>query len=76
LILSFSWLVIISIFIAWPAAWYASRFFLDFFAYRIDLNIQPFIIAGIITLVMTCLTVGYQTVKAAFTNPAETLKYE
>ena len=46
------------------------------FAYRIDMNIALFIVAGIVTFAIGALTVSYKSHSAAFANPMKTLKEE
>ncbi|GAI83565.1 unnamed protein product, partial [marine sediment metagenome] len=62
--------------IAWPVAWYAMSRWLENFAYRIDLGVGPFILAGLLALVIALATVSYQAIKAATANPVEALRYE
>ena len=62
--------------IAWPVAWYMMREWLNTFAYHIDVNIAVFFIAGIAAVVVALMTVSVQSLKAAASNPAKTLKYE
>ena len=62
--------------IAWPTAYFLMRQWLDSFAYRIELGIGVFVLAGALTLAIALLTVNVQTLKAARSNPADTLKYE
>ena len=69
-------LMLVANLIAWPIAYFTIREWLNDFAYRIDLGIEVFIIAGFSALGMTLLTVSYQLIKAAFSNPVETLRYE
>ena len=69
-------LMLIANLIAWPIAYFAIREGLNDFAYRIDLGIEVFLLAGLSALVITLLTVSYQLIKAAFSNPVETLRYE
>jgi putative ABC transport system permease protein len=69
------WVVIANI-IAWPIAWYAMNKWLQNFAYRIDLTVWPFLLSGVIALVIALLTVSWQAVRAATANPAEALRYE
>ena len=40
------------------------------------LSLTEFIIASAITYIIAIITIGYQAIKAANTNPANTLKYE
>ena len=46
------------------------------FAYRINIQIWVFIFAGILTLLVALITIGYQSIRAALANPIESLKYE
>jgi len=69
-------MVIIANVIAWPVAYFAMNRWLQNFAYRIDINIWMFILAASGVLLIAFITVSYQTLKAAFANPAETLRYE
>jgi putative ABC transport system permease protein len=46
------------------------------FAYRIDITIWPFVLAGISALSIAMLTVGWQALRAATSNPVESLRYE
>jgi len=49
---------------------------LEGFAYRIDLSVGVFLIAGIITVFIAWVTVSFQTIKAAIINPVKSLKSE
>lgn len=69
------WLAIAFIF-AVPISWYIMQRWLDNFAFHIKINIFPYLIAGIITLILALLTVGFQTWKAASQNPVKALRYE
>ena len=69
-------LVLLANLIAWPVAYYAMDKWLQDFAYRIDITIWPFLLAGILALVIALLTVSYQAIKAATRNPVESLRYE
>ena len=69
-------LVIFANFIAWPVAWYAMNKWLQNFAYRIDLTIWPFLLAGLAALLIALLTVSWQAIRAATANPVEALRYE
>lgn len=68
--------VIIANFIAWPLTWYAMDKWLDEFVYRMQMRIEFFLISGIIVIIIALLTVGFQTFRAANTNPVDALKYE
>ncbi len=69
-------LVLISNIIAWPIAWYFMKNWLNNFTYKIDLTIWPFIISGLIAIIIALLSVTYKALKASSTNPIEALRYE
>ncbi len=69
-------LVIVANLIAWPVAWYFMDKWLDGFAYRIEINVWLFMLAAFSAVILALLTVSSQTIKAAMTNPANTLRYE
>lgn len=69
-------LVLIANLVAWPVAWYFMREWLNGFAYHINLNPFVFVLATCGALLIALLTVSSQTIKAALTNPSNTLRYE
>jgi ABC-type antimicrobial peptide transport system permease subunit len=69
-------LVIVSLIIASPVAWWALNKWLQDFSYRIDISIIFFIAAGIITLIVALATVSVHAVKAAISNPIKSLRTE
>ena len=69
-------LVLIAFVIAVPAAYFALDRWLQNFAYRVDLGVLPFVGAGLLALVVALLTISYQSVRAATTNPANVLHME
>ncbi|MEO9869610.1 ABC transporter permease [Ekhidna sp.] len=72
----FTRMVLIAIIIALPISYFIARNWLQGFAFSIELEWWFFIGAGSVALLISWITVGYQTLKAAKTNPANTLKYE
>jgi ABC-type antimicrobial peptide transport system permease subunit len=72
----FSKLILLSALIACPLAWYGMNRWLQNFAYRIDISWWIFMLSGGIALVIALVTISFQAVKAATTNPVESLKYE
>ena len=64
--------------IAWvvgvPFIYYMANVWLRDFAYRIEPNPLTFIFTGVVVMLITWFTVGFQTVKAAETNPVEVLR--
>lgn len=69
------WILVANI-IAFPVAYYFMNKWLQSFAYRIDLTIWPFLLAGLAALVIALLTVSWQAMRAARANPVEALRYE
>lgn len=69
-------LVLIAIAVASPAAYWAIDQWLQEFAFRIDIGMDIFLLAGIIAIVIALLTVSFHAVKAAFTNPVDSLRHE
>ncbi len=68
--------VLISNIIAWPVAWYVMNGWLENFAFHTEMSVIYFIIAGIVTLLIASITVGFHAVKAAHTNPVASMKVE
>jgi len=68
--------VIIANLIAWPVAWFVMQKWLQNFVYRATLQVWIFLLAGVITLITAFLTVSYQSIKAAVSNPVKALRYE
>jgi putative ABC transport system permease protein len=69
-------LVSISCIIAMPLAYYFLDGWLKRYQYRTELSWQIFVVSGIGALVLTMLTVSYQTIKAALVNPVRSLRTE
>jgi ABC-type antimicrobial peptide transport system permease subunit len=69
-------LVSISFLIASPIAWYAMNIWLQSFAYRTNIGWWVFALTWLIVFVITMLTVGFQSYKAARKNPVDALGYE
>ncbi|MDF9799872.1 putative ABC transport system permease protein [Catalinimonas alkaloidigena] len=72
----FTKLVIIAFVVAIPLSYFAVRQWLNDFAYKIDIGLTSFIIAGVLALLIAVLTVSYQSVKAALANPVNSLRDE
>jgi putative ABC transport system permease protein len=69
-------LVLISNIIAWPIAWYFMKNWLNNFIYRIDLTVWPFLLSGIVAIIIALISVSYQALRASNTNPVNALRYE
>ncbi|MBS1528246.1 MAG: ABC transporter permease, partial [Bacteroidetes bacterium] len=69
-------LVIISIVIASPIAWYMMNKWLIAFSYRINMNVWAFITAGATAIIFALLTISSHAIKAAMANPVKSLRSE
>ena len=70
------WGILVANLVAWPIAWYALNQWLQNFAYRTSLSWWIFIVAGMSVLTIALFTMTWQTLRAARTNPIDSLKYE
>lgn len=70
----FSKLILIAFVIAVPISWYIMERWLDEFAYRINIGAGVFLLAGVSALIISWLTVSYQSIKAAIVNPVKSLR--
>jgi putative ABC transport system permease protein len=72
----FSKPVVLANLVAWPAAWWAMRDWLDTFDVRIALTPTPFALAGVLALVIALATVAGHALRVARLNPIHALRYE
>ena len=72
----FGWLVVAANVIAWPVAYFVLNRWLAFYAYRIDMGLGWFVLAGVGILAVALAIVSSQTWLAARANPADALRYE
>jgi len=72
----FSKLIIISFVFAAPLAWWGVSEWLGQYSYKIDIGVEIYILAGVIAFIIAWLTVGYQSIKAAISNPVDSLRNE
>ena len=68
--------VVVSNIIAWPVAWFLMKRWLQNFAYHTDIQLWILGLSLAVSLVIAVLTVIYQALKAATSNPVESLHYE
>jgi putative ABC transport system permease protein len=76
LLKEFTKLILLANVIAWPIAYFTMNRWLQNYAYRIEIGLSAFALAGLIVLLIALLTVGYQAMKAARSNPVDALRYE
>jgi putative ABC transport system permease protein len=69
-------LVIISIIVASPVAYYVMNRWLQGFEYHIDAHLWMFGVAALCAVLFALLTVSFQAIKAALANPVESLRTE
>ena len=72
----FLFVVLISVFLAFPVAYILMTKWLENFEYHSNINLWIFVLAGLVSAAFVFLTVSYQVKKAANSNPVDTLKYE
>jgi ABC-type antimicrobial peptide transport system permease subunit len=68
--------VVLANLIAWPIAYFVMRNWLQDFAYRASLGIFTFALAMVLALVIAVVSVSFQAIRAAVSNPADSLRYE
>ena len=69
-------LILISLLIAFPVSWYLMNNWLQGFAFRVNIGVGIFLVAGASTILITVLTISYQSIKAALANPVNSLRGE
>ncbi|MCC6279684.1 MAG: ABC transporter permease [Saprospiraceae bacterium] len=69
-------LVLVAIVLATPVAYWMMRAWLADFAYRVDMQWWIFALSGLLAVLVAFLTVSFQSIKAALTNPVESLRSE
>lgn len=69
-------LVIISIIIATPVAWYAMTKWLQDFVYKVEMQWWMFALSGVAAVLIAFITISFQSIKAAIANPVKSLRSE
>ncbi len=69
-------LVLISCVIASPVAFYFLQNWLQNYYYRININPVVFIVAAIVAIMITVITISFQAIKAGIANPVKSLRTE
>jgi putative ABC transport system permease protein len=62
--------------IAWPLSYFAMNRWLQNFAYRTGIGLSIFLLAAVLVFAVALLTIIFQAIKAALTNPVDSLRYE
>jgi putative ABC transport system permease protein len=74
--LDFLKLIVISLLIASPIAWWAMETWLDKYTYRVEVEWWVFVLAGGLSILVSMATVSYQSIRAAMANPIKSLRTE
>jgi putative ABC transport system permease protein len=74
--LDFVKLVIVSLVVATPVSWYAMNKWLQDYNYRVTIRWEIFVVAGILATTIALITVSFQSIKAAVSNPVNSLRTE
>lgn len=69
-------LIAISLIVAFPVSWWLMNNWLQSFAYRVNISPWVFVFAALAVIIITLLTISYQSVKAALANPVKSLRTE
>ncbi|CDS97480.1 putative ABC transporter, permease protein [Sphingobacterium sp. PM2-P1-29] len=69
-------LVLMAILIASPIAWWVMDNWLQDYNYRIEIQWQYFAAAGLMAILISLATISFQTIKAALSNPVDSLRDE
>ena len=77
-LLSFDFLklVLLSIVVASPLAWYIMNQWLQTFAYRVEISWQVFAYTTILAVLIAFITVSFQAIRSALANPVKNLRTE
>ena len=73
---NFIQLVLISLLLAIPLAWYLLNGWLENFAFRVELGWPVFLLAGLVAVLIALITISFQAIRAALANPVNSLRME
>jgi putative ABC transport system permease protein len=65
-----------AVIVAWPVTYFVLDRWLDAFAYRIELGAGPFLISGVLVVLIAAVTLAWHALRAALADPVESLRYE
>jgi putative ABC transport system permease protein len=72
----FGKLIVIAFVIAVPVAWFAVDWWLKHYTYRVEIGMLVYVLAGVLAFVIAWITMGYQSFRAAMSNPVKSLRAE
>jgi putative ABC transport system permease protein len=76
LLRDFSIPVVVANLLAWPLAFMAMRIYLNLYVHRVELTVAPFLLALVLTVVISWMAISWQAFRAARVDPAKVLRYE
>ena len=72
----FGKLILIAFVLATPFAWYAVQKWMEDYQYKVEIGWGVYLIAGLASFAVAWITMGYQSIKAASSNPVKSLRSE
>jgi ABC-type antimicrobial peptide transport system permease subunit len=69
-------LILVAVIIAFPLSWWAMNMWLDNFAYRINIESGVYLMTFLVVMFITLVTISFQSIKAAISNPVKSLRAE
>ena len=69
-------LVFVSAIVAFPLSWWFMHKWLQNYAYRITISWWVFVLAGLLALIIALVTISFQSIRAAISNPVKSLRTE
>ncbi|MEJ1241037.1 ABC transporter permease [Chryseolinea sp. T2] len=72
----FTFLVVVSLMIGYPIAWYAVSNYLADYSFHTDIQWTLYLFSGLFMLVLSMLSVGYQSIRVANANPVNSLRID
>jgi len=72
----FGKLIVIAFLIAVPLAWYGVSWWLDNYVYKVEVGVVVYALAGLVSFLIAWATMGYQSIRAAMSNPVNSLRSE
>ena len=72
----FTILVLIAACIGCPLGWYAMTLWLSNYAYHVDVGVITLILAAVICMMVSLITISYHSIRVAASDPVKSLRYE
>jgi putative ABC transport system permease protein len=72
----FSKLILISIVLSAPVAWYGTQWWLNGYSYKVEIGPMVYVLAGLAAFAIAWITMSFQSIKAAVNNPVQSLRSE